>query len=178
MKVLNGYSKFLDVLTKLLRVILIVCLGAMVLIMAYQTVMRYVFSNSQPWCEELTCYLGVTVILLGLGIASRKESHLQVDFLTRLYGPRLRCLVSAIFSLAAIVIMALVCKYTVSLMHHAVSTSAILPIKMRQVYAIFLVGSVLLILYSVEVTARQLIGFFRGGNVPPLPSETKGGASA
>ena len=49
---------FLDGLTKVLRVILIVLLAAMVLIMFFQAIMRYVFANAQPWCEELTLYLG------------------------------------------------------------------------------------------------------------------------
>ena len=56
MKVLNAYSKFLDVLTKVLRAILIVLLASMVLIMIYQVIMRYIFSNARPWCEELTCW--------------------------------------------------------------------------------------------------------------------------
>jgi len=177
MKVLTAYARFLDVLTKIIRVIITLSLSAMVLIMAFQTVMRYVFHSAQPWCEELTCYLGVATIMLALGIASRSESHLQVDFLIRLYGPRMRCLVSALFSAAAVVVMIIVCIYTVSLMGHAVSVSATLPIKMSQVYAIFLTGSAILALYSVEVTARNLIGFFHNGEVPVLSPEKKEGGA-
>ena len=40
MKVLNAYSKFLNVLTKILRAVLLTLLAAMVLIMFYQAVMR------------------------------------------------------------------------------------------------------------------------------------------
>lgn len=45
--------------------------------------------------------------MLGLGIASRSDSHLQVDFLTRLYKPKVRCLMAAIWSVVTIVIMAI-----------------------------------------------------------------------
>ena len=105
MQVLHAYSRFLDVLTRVLRVILIVMLSAMVLIMFYQVIMRYVFSNAQPWCEELTLYLGVFSIFLGLGVATRQESHLQVDFLLRLYSPRVKCLMTALCSIVAIGVM-------------------------------------------------------------------------
>ena len=43
---IKAYSKFLDILEKLQRAILTVSVPAMVLIMFYQVVMRYVFHNS------------------------------------------------------------------------------------------------------------------------------------
>ena len=46
---IKAYSKFLDILEKIQRVILTVSVPAMVLIMFYQVVMRYVFHNSPAW---------------------------------------------------------------------------------------------------------------------------------
>jgi len=173
-QVLHAYSRFLDALTRVLRVILIVMLSAMVLIMFYQVIMRYVFSNAQPWCEELTLYLGVFNIFLGLGIATRQESHLQVDFLLRLYSPRVKCLMTALCSIIAIGVMVVFAVYSISLMQHATGRSFTMPIEMKQVYAAFPIGSVLVCLYSVEIVARNLIGFFHNGELP----EMKGGANA
>ena len=85
MKVLNAYSKFLDVLTKILRAILIVLLASMVLIMIYQVIMRYIFSNARPWCEELTLYIAIFSIMLGLGIATiRTMNTIRPAFIQRL----------------------------------------------------------------------------------------------
>ncbi len=175
MKVLNVYSRFLDVLTKILRVILITLLAAMVVIMIFQVIMRYIFANAQPWCEELTIYLSMLSVMLALGIASRSDSHLQVDFLTRLYGPKMRCLMTAIWSIVTIVAMIIFAKYGISLLSHAKSRSMTMPITMGQVYTIFPIGAILLIIYSVEIAARNLIGFFHDGNLPALPSEKKEG---
>lgn len=50
---IKAYSKFLDILEKLQSAILTVSVPAMVLIMFYQVVMRYVFHNSPAWSEEL-----------------------------------------------------------------------------------------------------------------------------
>lgn len=176
MKVLNAYSRFLDMLTKILRAVLIVLLGSMVLIMFYQVIMRYVFSNAQPWCEELTLYIGIFSIMLAIGMASRSDSHLQVDFLTRLYGPRLRCLMTAIWSIVGIGIMILFAYYAVSLMGKATSRSVTLPVTMGQVYVAFPIGAAISVIYSAEIAARNIVGFFRNGELPELPKKKNGGA--
>lgn len=178
MNVLNAYSRFLNGLTKVIKAIVCVLLAAMVLIMFYQAMMRYVFSNAQPWCEELTLYIGIFNIMLGLGIASRTDSHLQVDFLTRLYGPRLRCLMTAVWAVVAIGIMAAFAYYAVSLIGKATSRSVSLPITMGQVYTAFPIGAAILILYSIEIAARNFVGFLHGGVLPALPGEKEGGEQA
>ena len=172
MKVLNAYSKFLDVLTKILRAILIVLLASMVIIMIYNVICRYIFADAKPWAEELTLYISIFSIMLGLGI----DSHLQVDFLTRLYKPKVRCLMAAIWSVVTIVIMAIFAYYSVSLMvNHATARSVTLPITMKDIYMAFPIGSAILILYSIEIVARNLVGFARGGELPALPGREKGG---
>ena len=79
MKVLNAYSKFLDVLTKILRAILIILLASMVIIMIYNVICRYIFSDAKPWAEELTLYISIFSIMLGLGIASRSDPAVQAQ---------------------------------------------------------------------------------------------------
>ena len=138
MKVLNAYSKFLDVLTKILRAILIVLLASMVIIMIYNVICRYIFSDAKPWAEELTLYISIFSIMLGLGIASRSDSHLQVDFLTRLYKPKVRCLMAAIWSVVTIVIMAIFAYYSVSLIPDAWTCSSAAAQRASQALALFL----------------------------------------
>ncbi len=175
MKVLNAYSRFLDGLTKVLRAILIILLSAMVVIMLYNVVCRYIFSDAKSWAEELTLYLSIFSIMLGLGIASRSDSHLQVDFLTRLYKPKMRCFMAALWSIVTIIIMAIFATYSISLMvNHATARSVTLPITMREVYVAFPLGSAILILYSIEIVARNLIGFAHNGELPALPGREGG----
>lgn len=61
---IKAYSKFLDILEKIQRVILTVSVPAMVLIMFYQVVMRYVFHNSPAWSEELVRYLFIFNVMM------------------------------------------------------------------------------------------------------------------
>lgn len=178
MKILNAYSRFLDILTKILKAILGITLAAMVLIMLYQVAMRYIFENPQAWCEELALYLCIFSVMLGLGIASRSDAHLQVDFLTRLYKPKMRCLMAVVWSVVAIAVMAVFAYYSVSLIAHATAKSVTLPITMAEVYTAFPIGAALIIMYSIEIAARNMIGFLRNGEVPPLHGEKNGGAAA
>ena len=178
MNILNAYSRFLNALTKILKAVVCFLLAAMVLIMFYQAMMRYVFSNAQPWCEELTLYIGIFNVMLGLGIASRMDSHLQVDFLTRLYGPTLRCLMTAVWAIVSIVIMIVFAYYAVSLIGKATARSVTLPITMAHVYTAFPIGAAILVIYSIEIAARNIVGFLHGGVMPALPGEEKGGEQA
>ena len=78
---IKAYSKFLDILEKIQRIILTVSVPGMVLIMFYQVVMRYVFSNSPAWSEELVRYLFIFNVMMAAAIAVRRNSHLQIDVL-------------------------------------------------------------------------------------------------
>ena len=167
-QILKAYSRFLDFLTKILRVVLVIFVAAMCLIMIYQVIMRYVFLDSKPWCEELTLYLMIATIFLGLGIASRQEAHLQVDFLLRLYSPKIRCLMEIICNLITIAVMVVLIVYSISLIGHATARSITMPLTMKQIYVIFPVSSAILILYSLELLAKNMIGFFNNGVKPEL----------
>lgn len=168
MKFLEKYSKFLDIIEKILRVVLIVLLGGMVLIMFYQTVMRYVFNHSQTWCEELALYMGVYCVLLGISIATRRESHLQVDFLMNFCSARIKCLFTAVSSVIAIVVMIFFCYYSINLLEVAVGKSTTLPLTMRDIYLVFPIGSILLILFSLENIVKNFIAFKHNGELPRL----------
>ena len=89
---LNGYTKFMDVLEKILRWILGISMAVMVAVIFYQVILRYVFHNSNIWSEELARYLMCYAVLFGAAIAVRKGSHLQVDFLINMLPERARCI--------------------------------------------------------------------------------------
>ncbi len=58
------YSKFLDLLEWVEKAILAVSVFVMVIIMVYQVILRYVFSNPNAWSEELARYLFILNVML------------------------------------------------------------------------------------------------------------------
>ena len=152
---LNVYSKIMDVIDKILRVIVGIAMVVMVIVIFYQVILRYVFNASNIWSEELARYLMCYSVLLGAAIAVRKYSHLQVDFVINMLPARGRCIAVSLCTLVGIF-----CQYGITLCAttgHSISAGTGLP--MSVAYACLPIGSVLMILMSVEVILRELVKF-------------------
>lgn len=55
-----------------------------VVIIFVQVIMRYVFSNSLSWSEELARYLFLYSIWLGASFAVKKSSHLRIEIINNM----------------------------------------------------------------------------------------------
>lgn len=60
---------------------LVITLTISVILIFAQVVMRYVFSASLSWSEELARYLFLWQIWIGASFAAKKEKHLRTDIL-------------------------------------------------------------------------------------------------
>lgn len=71
------YDKFLDIINAVTGIILMVLCGVVFI----QVIMRYVFSRSLSWSEELTRYMFVWIIYLGVNLGIRGENQIKIDIL-------------------------------------------------------------------------------------------------
>lgn len=62
---LTYYSRLLDGVEKVIKILEILLLAAITLIMIYQCIMRYGFHSARPWCEELALYLSIYSVFWG-----------------------------------------------------------------------------------------------------------------
>ncbi|MPN62800.1 hypothetical protein SDC9_210553 [bioreactor metagenome] len=69
--------------------------------------------------------------------------------------------------------MVVFCLYAISLCQYATGKSTTLPIEMKQIYYAFPVGSILVILFSVENIYRNFLGFLHNGELPLLKGGNK-----
>ena len=153
---LRGYSKFLDVLEKVEKAILAVTVGIMVIIIAYQVIMRYIFAHANSWSEELARYLFIYDVMIGAAIAIRRNSHLQIDILINLMKPKVRTILTIIATLAGMVFMVFL-SYSITLVQTGARTmSAGLGIPMSIPYSCMPVGIVLMLLTSIEVLFKNI----------------------
>ena len=154
---LKAYSKFLDLLEKVQRTILAVTVPVMVLVMLYQVILRYVFSNSNSWSEEVTRYLFIFNVMMASAIAVRRNSHLQIDILINCFTPKLKRIFTIGATLAGIVFLALLFQYSLHLCAQAASNiSPGVGISMSVPYAAMPIGIVLMILTSIEVVLKNV----------------------
>ena len=70
----------MNVIRKTTEAVIIFLFVALVAIVFYQVVSRYIFSDPPSWTEELARYCQVWIILLTSSICIRKGSHLAVDY--------------------------------------------------------------------------------------------------
>lgn len=162
--ILHYFSKVIDVIERILRILIGISMAVMVVVIFYQVALRYVFNASNIWSEELARYLMCYVVLLGAAIAVRKYSHLQVDFLINMLPARARCIAVSLCTLAGIVFLVFFCQYGIDLcLSTTNSTSSGTGIPMTYAYACLPVGGVLMILMSVEVILKELTQFIELG---------------
>lgn len=156
------YSRFLDMLEKIQRAILTVSVAAMVVLMVYQVILRYVFSNSNAWSEELIRYLFILNVMLASPIAIRRNNHLQIDVLINCFSPRVKRIFTVLATLAGIVFLCFLLKYSIDLCMTATNNvsaglaAAGLNVSMAIPYASLPLGAVLMILTSIEVVLKTI----------------------
>ncbi|WP_313530163.1 TRAP transporter small permease [Anaerotignum sp.] len=156
-KLIKAYSKFLDKLETVEKLFLAVTVAIMIIVMVYQVVLRYCFSSANSWSEELARYLFIYDVMIAAAIATRKNSHLQVDFLLNLFKPKIKCMFTIGATLVGIVFLGFLFTYSLTLCQTAATNiSAGLKISMSIPYACMPIGAVLMIMTSMEVILKNV----------------------
>lgn len=90
-------SKLIGAYDTLLKVAIVACLVAMVVMVFANVVMRYVFNTGLPVSEELARWCFVWLTFLGSILVLRERSHLGVDVVVQALAPKVRklCLIVA-----------------------------------------------------------------------------------
>ena len=154
---LKTYSKFLDGVEWVARKIIGLLMFAMVAIMCYQVVLRYVFHSSNIWSEEITRYMFVYVTMLGSFVAARKNTHLKVDFFVGLLKGKAYKWFTMITSLGitAFLVYLITLSYKLS-MDTIRSRSPGLKLAMGYVYLAVPIGASLMLLGMIEILLKKL----------------------
>ena len=81
---------------------------ALLAVVAYGVIMRYLFVAPQVWTDETATFLLVLMVMLGLAEVLRRDEHIAVDLVTSRLGPRGRRLVGIWSMLAVLAVSVLV----------------------------------------------------------------------
>ncbi len=68
----------------------VIGLAAMTILVFVSVALRYLFAISYRWSDELTRYIFIYVVFLGIPIAYRHGDHIVVEIVTRLLPERVR----------------------------------------------------------------------------------------
>lgn len=109
---MKGYGKFLDGIEKIEKLFLAVTVAIMIIVITYQVILRYVFSASNAWSEELARYLFIYDVMVAAAIATRRNSHLQVDAFIGILKPRTKAIYTVIATIVGIVFLVFLFCYS------------------------------------------------------------------
>jgi C4-dicarboxylate transporter DctQ subunit len=84
-------------------------LGTILVVMAAQIVLRYVFNSSLIWSEEISRYLLIALVFVGTATAVREREHIVIDLIDRLIpAPALQVLKKTVDAVLAVYLMLVV----------------------------------------------------------------------
>ncbi len=91
---LEKIEKFIGKAVDGIGLILAVSLLLLVINVAYDVMMRYLFHASSVGMQELEWHIFAVIILFGIGVALKHEAHVRVDFLYDRMRPRTRAIIN------------------------------------------------------------------------------------
>jgi C4-dicarboxylate transporter DctQ subunit len=138
------------------------------LILFINVILRYFFSASTSWAEELTRYLIIWISFVGGSICVKHNDHVCVDLIHHLLPAKAKTVLIMITQWIASVFMAVLAYYSWKIMMFNFSTGQISPTLMVPMWIIYLsivLGSILMAIRFFENTIRSLIQLFSKENV-------------
>lgn len=126
------------------------------IIVFLQVIMRFVFSNSLTWSEELARYLFIWLIFIGVSYGIKKELHLTVDALDAVFEKKGRIIVSLIANAFILIFLLLMTYYGFGIVKHATRVSGAIEVSMRVVYLAPVIGFALSIIRLIQNTAKKV----------------------
>lgn len=140
---LGGIQRVAEILIGLM-------LAVMILVVFAQTFFRYVIFASLPWSEELSRFLFVALIALGINIGISRNMMVRIDVLDARLGPSAKRYVEMGRQVVGIVMNAFFAYSTIELVQIGLrQQSPALGIPMAIMYVTLMIGFVLAALASV-----------------------------
>lgn len=181
--ILTPISRLLALIETVFAVIAAACLGAIMLIVVVDVVLRYGLNSPLGWSYSLIgIYLMVAVFFLMLSDTMQLHHHVAIDMLMHRFPHWLRHLFQAIGYLLSTIIIALIVWQAWLRWMGAISAdervAAVIPWPTWIAYALVTVGSALLALRTAYRTVGHVASAITGRTLVEMPPLTAGKAAA
>jgi TRAP-type C4-dicarboxylate transport system permease small subunit len=142
----------------------IIFLFAMLFIMTYQVVARFVFKTGNTWSEELSRYIYIWFTLITVSLAVLNNAHIKIEAAMAVFPKKWRPGLVALGFVILIAYCLFIVVFGISMVRRNIrmgNVSLGLQLPMYLVYSIVPLSHVLIIIRSVQ----RLIGIYLGENV-------------
>ncbi|MGD2125791.1 MAG: TRAP transporter small permease [Desulfobacteraceae bacterium] len=148
--------KVLDTFENLLKFICTLFMSAIVAILSYAVVMRYVFHMPPGWSMELSRYIFLWMVMLCAVLVTRERTHIQMSYLVGLLPGKVRFVWLTVVRLLMIGFCWVMIQYGLKILPIvAEAKSPTLEISMGYMYLSIPVGGLLIGLYLTEIIVRS-----------------------
>ena len=148
------------------KVICMTLLTAFTIILFIQVIMRYVFNSSLPWSEELSRYMFIWMVYLGVSYGAKQMKHLKIEAFLSVFPKKWRpyvLILAEILTLVFAIYVIFSASFMVQRIGRLGTKSTALQIPMQYVHAAPLVGFTLTAIRQVQNIFHQVKNLRKGG---------------
>lgn len=154
------YSKFLDIIQKIYKILMIIAMAVLTVTIIASVIWRYVLGNPIVWAEQLSRFMFVWAIMLGIPIYYREGLATCLDLLVEKFPDGLKKIVNIVMNIC-VGLFGIFYGYASWL--YIVQSGATkfqgLGCPSGVVYASELVCSVFLVLCVIETVIKKFLDF-------------------
>lgn len=138
------------------------CALALVLVMAFNVLLRYLFRTGSVAMQELEWHLMGPLCMLGLSYAILKDGHVQVDILYGRFPVRLKRIIDLVSTVLVVIVVGILLKLSIPYMMQSYAIGERSPdpggLDQRWILKAMLpLGFTLLLIQSLAATLRAIV---------------------
>lgn len=166
MTALEWFARRIDVLIDIVGRFAAWTTFALVVVMASNVLLRYLFATGTVWAQELEWHLMAPIVLFGMSYALRHGDHVRVDVLYAGFRPRVKRAVDLVAALlsAAVALAVIELSWRYVLQSWSIGEGSANPGRIPYRYvlkSLIPIGFAFLFLQSLAEAARSLIALRR-----------------
>jgi TRAP-type C4-dicarboxylate transport system permease small subunit len=159
-------DKVLNFVEKILELICTVFVGAIVLVLFYAVVMRYVFHLPPAWSIEASRFMFLWLVMFGAALVTRENSHIEIDFIVNRLPPKVRFVWVNLLRLVMLAFCGVLIYYGVKILPIVgQANTPTLEMSMGWLYASVPTGGFLMGVYILELLIRSLSEGYRSAGL-------------
>lgn len=154
--------RYLGVLEKAYKTVLILLTIFMFITVAYNVFMRFVINQSVGWADELSRFIFIWISFLGAVLAYKNDEHVGLGFVVdKIRSPRIRRIIGVFQQSLILLLLLFLTYYGYTASTTVMNVSPALAIPMSWVYLIVPLCGFLMCLLGVA----KLIALFSGADI-------------
>lgn len=158
-KALKWLNEYLEI------TLCVILMSAMTLIIFIQVIMRYIFSNSLSWSEELARYLFIWLIYLGISYGCKIMKHIKIDAVLKLFPRGVRPFIMIVGDLIFLgfAIYVMVTGFQLTMLQiQLTKTSPAMRLPLQYVYSAPMIGFALAAFRELQTLAYRIQAIKKG----------------